>query len=340
MLIVVLLLVLSLPLPALSLYTDGTGGRFSGDGFSISLSDLSLYLDAGPLSYGAVDTGGLLRFLSKPHSAVWDLTPVARRPSSSSLSSGFVVEAGPLSAGWTVSGREMVYASLSGQNLEGAIVYAEGEGDDGSLQKETGTGTEDSSLYLALKGGYRWLSAFAVLSFAPDIGFLPMLGVKAEAGDYSLSFTYGDIFDLTSSSGSFTWGLSLSMGDEGFYARFTYSEGLSPVYSYDYLEKEASLDVSLDFLGVLLSSSMNYSRSSTGTVSKEAHYLLSVDCLAIGWDSEDGLFWEWDLDAMALGFEDGEPYVAIRARLGESDAAISLRLSLGGEAGIGLSFSA
>lgn len=339
LIIFLLISALSFHLPALSLRSDGSGGSISDEEFAISLYDGSLYLSAGGFSYGAASRSGLLRTLSSPYSSSWDLEPRMRPHTSSSTASGFMFKAGPFTAGATTNERAAVFSSLKYRYAEGAMLFAFAEGDDGSLQKTTGTGTEFSTLYLALKGGISHFTLFTIMSFAPEMGFLSMAGAKLEAGDYSISFTYGDILDLYEDDDSYTWGVTLTLGDDGFFASFSYAEGLSPVYSDDSLPRRASSDISLAVNGVELYSSMVYSRSRTGNVSKSDQFALRLEDLTMGWDTDDGLFWEWTCGKISVGFADSSPYLKISIALGEPEARVRLKLALGSGSSVTLSWS-
>ena len=335
--IVFLLLAAASPLAGISFARDGGSAYTGADGFRLSLSDGRLYLADEHIAFGQIDRFGLVRTLSDPYGSPPSLRPRASAFSRTGERSGFVLSLGPLSAGASLNGRPLLFASAEFSHFEAAVLLAFPGEDPGTIVSDAYREETGRVLYAGISGGYGVFSAMGIFSFSDTKGIGLFGSAGVEYGGYSLYAMAGDPISLYGGRDTRLFGIRGSIGEEGFRSEFSVIFGGVPVFSDEFMPYQAVLRSELAVEGIRLESVMRYSFTRTGRTYKSDIITLSFDGLRIGYSSSGGLIASYSHGMFEIGIEDGRAYAEVQLDFGAEDADVMIRLHSDGEIETGVS---
>lgn len=304
-----------------------SSSAIEGDVFAISLPQLRISLDAGPLAIGELDRRGLVRTLSELHDGPFDLTLRAVPFHKEGERSGAVVSVGPLSVGASLNDRALAAASLSYEHFSAAVLYAfPGAGDD-TFMEDRKDSEGQGVMFIGTSFSFSIFSAGGIASFSPHLGFDGFLTLSASYGRYSLSLSAGSPPVLYEDSPRYMYGISATLGEEGFLSELSLRIGNAPVFSNEYLEYDADIKSRLKLYDFTIYSSMEYSFSRRGNSSKADRFTVEAYGLKLGFDSEYGIVAVYDAGPVEFGYDEGHAYAVLETDILGEHSRLRLRLS-------------
>ncbi len=333
----ILLVFSALPLFSGSIAQDGRTSYIRTEDVIISISGAGLFLSSESIEAGQIDRFGLVRTLKDPYGSAFSLRPEASSYAFSSKRMGAVLKLGPLRAGASLNDRPMAFAYASLPYAEGAVLYAfPGRSSDALLQSPM-TGEDASVLYMATSGGYSIFKAMGILSYSDKEGLSLFGAAGVQWRKYSLFLLGGDAVTLYGDDEPDRWGIRGSFGEEGFRCEFSFISGEPPVFSNDFLSFRAYIRSELEIGGVRLYSSMRYSLSRRGRMTKSDCITVSYEGFRVGYSSSDGIIASFRHDLFEIGIEGRKLYVEITLEF-RAEASFEMKLCSDGtmEAGISL----
>ena len=304
------IVLVSLPLYPAVLSTSG-GGAFSFENAALNFLSGRIYMDLGFLSFGEIGQTGMIKAFDNPHLPLFSLSPETGKPKGDEEGrNGFVFSFEDFSFVYSADERSLAGVFFGNGGFELALMAASGWEKSYGFHEDPARTVCYDTLYGGVVLSWDFFSVRGLVSYAEEIGFRGSASAAVEYKDYSLSLSYGSLIALYEDSPDSTFGISGSFGDDGFLFVFSMNYGSVPVFSEDYLVREAYAAARLDLGSFLLYSEMETSFTRSGKRRHDESFFLDLSYLVLGYGS-DGLVLAVDFGHFALGYKDGSPFVSM-----------------------------
>lgn len=311
---IIMLTLLMFTVFQLSGYTlalDSSSLAFSTENLDLKIGHLSARLRVGSLSYGGMESRGLIRHLIEPHSED-EIVPHASSLSTPGKINGCILALDNFTIFSTTTVRHGCGMFYKNQGFESFAYYAQNGSDKTLAQGALRYRENMDALYIGMTFKYlryKVLLSSSIMAKGVANGFISL---AYEGVSNSISLAVGDVAPLVMKEERTVASFKYTFNEKSSRLSYSFMLGDPPVYGKEGFSLEYRASFGFKLWGVLLEGETAIERSRKGKVKEARSYKVSWRGLSLRYSPSRGLALSYSNDKISVSYSENKLNVTLK----------------------------